>query len=181
MISLIVFLTCLFITIAIGVMAAWSDFKGLTIPNWHSAAIIVSFFVAFGCVQVLGPDDVFSSWLSHLVSAGIVFVITILLFALKTMGAGDSKLSTAFAFWVGVAGLPAFLFYMTLTGGLLGIASIVMAKVKPIKNAPAGGWIARLQAGENKIPYGIAITCGALACFVKLGYFSEAIVLLAQS
>lgn len=178
MVALIVFLTCLFVAVAIGAMAAWSDIKGLIIPNWHSGVIIVSFFAAFVFMHLLGHPDIFSGILSHLVAALVVFAITATLFGLKTIGAADSKLSTAYAFWVGVAGLPAFLFYMSVAGGLVGLGAIALQKWQPVKNPSPGGWVARVQAGENKVPYGVAIAVGALASFVKLGYFDGAILTL---
>jgi Flp pilus assembly protein protease CpaA len=176
MFSLVIFLTCLFVALAAGAMAAWSDFKGLTILNWHSVAVLGSFIAAYSMMYALGHGHVFASLVSHLAAGLVMFVITAILFALKTMGAADSKLSTAYAFWAGIAGLPAFLFYMTLAGGIIGIAALVMKKRKPFKNPPPGSWVARLQEGENKVPYGIAIFCGALACFVKLGYFNQVIM-----
>ncbi len=176
MIPLVIFLTCLFIAIAVGLMAAWSDFKGLTIPNWHSAAVFLSFFAAYSLMHLLGHGDVFGSLWSHGAAGLVVFGVTALLFALGTMGAADSKLSTAYAFWAGIPGLPAFLFYMTLAGGLVGLSAIILRKYKPFKAAAANGWIARVQAGENKVPYGIAIVCGALACFIQLGYLGRIIL-----
>lgn len=178
MLSLVVFLTCIFIAVAIGLLAAWSDIQGLTIPNWHSGVIIVSFLAAFVLMHLLGHAPVFSGVKSHLLAGIIIFGITALLFGLRVMGAADSKLSTAFAFWVGIPGLPAFLFYTTLIGGVMGLASLIIGRWKPFKNPGAGGWIARVQAGENKVPYGVAIALGALATFVKLGYFGERLLTL---
>ncbi|HQX28317.1 MAG TPA: prepilin peptidase [Alphaproteobacteria bacterium] len=178
MVALILFLTCLFVAVAIGGMAAWSDIKGLVIPNWHSGVIIVSFFAAFGFMHLLGHPQIFGSILSHLTAALIIFAITATLFGLKTIGAADSKLCTAYAFWAGVAGLPAFLFYMSVVGGLVGLWAIALQKWQPVKSPAPGGWVARVQAGENKVPYGVAIVVGALASFVKLGYFNGAILTL---
>ncbi|MGB4057755.1 MAG: prepilin peptidase [Alphaproteobacteria bacterium] len=176
MIALVLFLTCVLIALAIGVMAAWSDIKGLTIPNWHSAAIALSFFVAFILMHLLGHGEVFKGLYSHMISGGVVFAITATLFAVKAMGAGDSKLATAYAFWVGISGLPAFLFYMSLAVGVVGISALVLGKSKPFKSPAPGSWIARVQGGENKVPYGVAIVCGALACFVKLGYVGSVVL-----
>ncbi|MGB4106505.1 MAG: prepilin peptidase [Alphaproteobacteria bacterium] len=178
MIALIIFLTCLFVAVTVGVLAAWSDFKGLVIPNWHSGAIIVSFFTAFILMHLLGQPEVFSGIFSHAAAGIIIFMVTATMFGLKAIGAADSKLSTAFAFWVGIPGLPAFLFYMTLAGGLIGLSAIALRKLQPVKNPAPGGWVARVQAGENKVPYGIAIACGALVSFVQLGYFSKVILSL---
>ncbi len=176
MIALVIFLICIFVIVAVGALAAWSDLKGMTIPNWHSGVVMGSFFVAFFAMRFLGHGEVFSSIFSHLVAGGIVFLMTVVLFALKSIGAADSKLSTAYAFWAGVHGLPAFLFYMTLAGGLIGLTAIALGKWKPVKNPPAGSWVARVQAGENKVPYGVAIVVGALACFLNLGYFGKAVL-----
>jgi Flp pilus assembly protein protease CpaA len=170
MIALIVFLACVFVAVAAGAMAAWSDWKGMTIPNLYSALIIGAFFPAFIFVKWLGPSAVFFSLTSHLLAALIVFGVTAVMFAVKAIGAADSKLGTAFAFWVGLKGLPAFLFYMALAGGLLGLTALALRKWKPVKNPPAGSWIARVQAGEGSVPYGIAISLGALASFLYLGY-----------
>lgn len=171
MILLIVFLSCLFIVIGAGLLASWSDMKGLTIPNSYSVIIIGVFFFAYGFLWLFGREDVFSPFLSHMLSILIVFVLTAGLFALRVMGGGDSKLSSAYAIWAGLGGLIPFIFYTSLAGGILGITSLVLRKWKPVKAPAAGGWIARVQAGENKVPYGAAIVVGALASFVNLGYF----------
>jgi prepilin peptidase CpaA len=170
MIALIVFLACILVTVAMAGLAAWSDFKGMVIPNIYSGVIIGAFALAYLVVWFLGPVSVFSSPLSHLLAALVVFLITAVMFALKSIGAADSKLATAFAVWVGIKGLPAFLFYMTLAGGLLALATLALKKWKPFKNAPAGSWLARAQAGESNVPYGIAISMGGLASFLYLGY-----------
>lgn len=69
-----------------------------------------------------------------------------------------------------------FLFYMALVGGVLGLVALALRKWKPVKNPAEGSWIARVQAGENKVPYGAAIAAGALASFVELGYFSSEVL-----
>ena len=53
MFSLLIFLTCLFAAGGVGVLAAYSDFRGLTIPNWHSGLIIGLFFVCYGFLWFL--------------------------------------------------------------------------------------------------------------------------------
>ena len=91
---------------------------------------------------------------------------------MKILGAADSKLGTACALWMGFQGFTGFLFYMTIFGGVLALASLVLKKWKPIKTPSAGSWLEKAQRGENKVPYGIAIFAGMLASFVNLGYFS---------
>jgi prepilin peptidase CpaA len=91
------------------------------------------------------------------------------------IGGGDSKLGTALALWAGLRGLLPFVFYMALVGGILGIAALVLYKLKPFKNPRVGGWIEQAQLGANAIPYGIAISAGAWASFFHTGIVHEQI------
>ncbi len=171
MFLLVVFLLCVFVALGTGALAAWSDIKGLTIENFYSVIVIVSFVVCFAAMWIFGRNDVFFSPVSHLLGALIVFGVTAAMFAFGALGAADSKLATAFALWVGLRGLFPFLFYMTLAGGLLALVSLALQKWTPIKAPKEGSWIARVQGGESKVPYGVAIFIGALVSFVKIGYF----------
>ena len=176
MLLLIVFLMCLFVACGTGVLATISDMKGLTIPNIYSVLVAGSFVVAFGVLWMFGRDDVFVSIWSHLLAALIVFGVTAAMFALKGLGAADSKLGTAYALWVGVSGLLPFLFYMAAIGGVLALFGLYVKKKTPFKEPKKDGWIDRLQKGESKVPYGIAIVGGALASFFKIGYFNKDIL-----
>ncbi len=170
MVLLTLFLVCLFCAVGVGLMAALADFKAMTIPNSYSAMILGAYGAGFVVLWLFGRADVLGPLAGHLLSGALVFVITLLLFIAKGIGAGDSKLATAFAVWVGLKGLMPFLFYMALIGGALGLWALVLARWKPFKAPKEGGWIARAQAGERAVPYGIAIVGGALVSFVKIGY-----------
>ena len=171
-IVLIIFLSCMFVALGAGVYAALSDIRGFTIPNHYSLVVMGAFVVAYFILWVSKHEGIFYSFSSHLIAMVVMFGITAALFGARAIGAADSKLATAFALWVGFnPGLIALLFYTTVVGGLMGLATLAMRKWKPFRSAKAGSWIAQAQAGENKVPYGVAIACGALASFVKLGYF----------
>lgn len=173
MFLLILFLICIFVTLGIGVLAAVSDVRSLTIPNAYSVVVMATFFAVFGVMALAGgPQDVFGSLLSHLLSAGIMFIVTVILFAVRAIGAGDSKFATACALWVSVPHLPIFIFYMTLGGAVLGAAALYIRKHKPVKAPIKGGWIDQVQGGASKVPYGVAITFGMVIAFLSTGYFS---------
>lgn len=163
---------CVIIALGFGLASAWSDFKGFTISNAYSVGVILAFIPAFLAVFFLAPDVAyFASWKSHLLAAAGTFAITFVLFTLNMIGAGDSKLATAYALWLGVLGIPAFLFYMTVVGGLLGLTTLALRRWKPVAAPSEGGWIARAQAGSSEVPYGIAIVAGAIVAFFQNGYF----------
>lgn len=172
MISLTVYLSCLLVTCAASALAAVSDFRGLTIPNIYSGLIAGSYLICILVLTALGHGALLPPLFSSVLAALIFFAITFVMFAAKILGAADSKLGTACVLWMGLSGFVAFLFYMTVFGGVLALISIVLRKWKPIKNPPAGSWLEKAQAGENKVPYGIAIFLGMLVSFVNLGYFN---------
>ncbi len=172
MFFLIVFLTGLFIVIGTGVLSAISDVKGLRIPNIHTVIVGSVFFIVFVILSIGNGGYPFSSLVSHLIGAAIFFVVTLVLFAFRMLGAGDSKLGTAFALWAGLKGLFPLVVYMTIAGGVLAIITVILQKYKPFKASAHKGWLASIQAGEGHLPYGIAIVIGALASFAKVGYFN---------
>ncbi len=173
---LIIFLICIFITLSVGVLAGISDIRSMKIPNSYSLYVIAAFFVAYGALYFGGRGEVFSSLSSHLISAVLMFVATAILFSLRMIGAGDSKFATACAFWIGAKYLSVFLFFMTVGGGLLGIAALYIKRKKPFKSPKEGGWVAQVQSGADKVPYGVAITFGMVIAFIHAGYFSPDIL-----
>ncbi len=171
MIPLIILL-CSIGALVIGLASGWTDLKGLKIPNLHSIGVLGLFALAFGLDYVSEDVRVFHAITSHLMAGGIMFVLTVILYSLKLLGAGDSKLASVYGIWVGLSGLPAFLFYMTVFGGVLGLAALIIQKTKPFKAATPGSWIDGLQGGNGAIPYGTAIAFGAIMGFVHAGYLT---------
>jgi len=171
MLSLIIFLTSIFLIIVIGAKASWSDMQGLTIPNKYTVAAFGVYIVCFLSLKLLGRADILPSLQSSLLGALIFFGVTFAMFAAKLLGAADSKLGTALSLWMGAKALPFFLFYMTLMGGVLALVALFLKKKPLIKDPKPGSWIDQVQKGDSKVPYGVAIFVGMLATFVKLGYF----------
>lgn len=172
MIALVIFLACLLSVCAVGFLATVSDVRGMTIPNMHALIVVGGYVVCYSGLYLLGVEQVLPPLMSSLIAAGVFFAVTFIMFALKMLGAADSKLGTAYVLWIGLKGLPVFLFYMTVFGGLLGLASLAMRRWTFVKNPPPGSWFEKAQNGESKVPYGGAIFAGVLASFFELGYFS---------
>jgi len=168
---MIIYIFSVLAALGLSGLAAWSDYKGMVIPNYISVLIIAMFFVGYSAVFFAGTE-VFLSLKMHMLAAALIFIVTFIMFLLKMIGGGDSKLLTALSLWVGHAGLSALLFYMMVAGLFLGVLALVLKKTKPVKSPKEGSWVARVQAGESVIPYGIPIAMGALAGFIDRGFLS---------
>jgi prepilin peptidase CpaA len=175
MIGLTLYIFGLFVVAGAALLAAVNDARAFKIPNYLSALAIVGFLASYIGLWVLpGPPFlVMNIWWMHVASAVIMFFITLVLFGLRAIGAGDAKFASALAIWFGaVQGLPLFIFYTSLFGGVLGILTILLRKYKPFVSPPPGTWVASAQSGQNRVPYGIAISVGFLTTAHTLGYFN---------
>ncbi len=176
MIGLILYLTGLLVAVSCGILSAIADWRGMKIPNIYPAIILAAFAVSFSGTVMSGHEGIFSSLPMHLLSAAIIFIMTFLLYIGIRFGAGDSKLLTAYAIWFSPNLLIPFLFSMSIIGASLSLLALIIKRTKPFKNPLEESWIAKLQKGESVVPYGIAITGGAIVAFLSHGYFSPSML-----
>lgn len=175
MFVLLIYLCGVFAALVGLFLAARSDFLSFTIPNFYSVLLAVSFVLSYAAVSLGAPElDIFAPLRSHLYAFGGVLFITVLMYATKLLGAGDSKFMAAVGLWVGLTGLVPFLFYMSLAGGFLAGATLYMKKKAVWANAPEGSWPQVSQNGGQKLPYGLAISFGAFMAFLMNGYLNPA-------
>ena len=174
MILLFIMIFCTITALGFGAAAAWSDFNSLKIPNIYSLFIDGAFLLAFA-VHFINADKIsfFGSWQNHFIAGLVMFTITLVLFFAGKLGGGDAKLISAFALWTGLSGLMPFLFMMAIIGGLLAAITLYLNKNERVKE-PSSLWIKSAQAGERKVPYGIAIFGGAVFAFWHTGYIRPA-------
>ena len=140
------------------VIAAVSDMTTMTIPNWISGIMALSFFglgLAFGMPV-----------LDIAVSAAIGFAVLLLgmtLFALRWLGGGDAKLLAATSLWFGWPAVLSFLVYTMLVGGALTLVLINFRRLSLPPQVLGVPWVVRLHKVDEDLPYGIAIAIGGLA------------------
>lgn len=127
-------------------IAATSDVRTRRIPNWTVLAM-VGLFAAWFFAGFSGP------LLSALGAAVIVFICSFSLCAFGIVGAGDSKLATSVALFVGAARLPEFILYMSLTGGALVLCSVAAQPERALVMLQ----LRRKGALDRGVPYGVAI------------------------
>ena len=149
---------------ALAIAAGLSDLTTMRIPNWLSAALVLTFFPAALAVglplQVVGI---------HVAVAFAALLAGMLLFGFRVIGGGDAKLMAATCLWLGVAGSLHFLVWTGLFGGVLSLALIVARKDIAPHFAGAPHWVETLMEPRGDIPYGVAIAAGALMAFPASG------------
>lgn len=129
--------------------AAFSDVRSRRIPNWTVIALIALFAVL---AVALGGRGVISA----LAAAGATLAATLALYALRWIGAGDSKLLTAVALFAGLGYLPLLLLATALTGGLIAVVSFVSRPTRALTMVTLRG---KGDWGRG-VPYGVAIAVG---------------------
>jgi prepilin peptidase CpaA len=143
-------------------LAGASDVKDRRIPNWTILAVI-ALFAAWWLAE---PAVSLGSALG---AALIMFVTSCALYFFGIVGAGDSKLVTVVALFVGLSRLPQFILYMSLAGGALALCLLAMEPTRALVMLQMRGK-GRMDRG---VPYGVAIALGGLfAIFAPVPHFA---------
>ena len=172
MIFLVLYIFGIICALGLGVLASLSDLKGMVIPNYISAIVVMAFIFSY-TGAALGGVEIFSSLRVHLLCGGIFFIVTFIMFAMKIIGGGDAKLASAFSFWMGAhESLMAYMFYMAIGGAALAVVAVFLKKVKPLNIKNEKSWVSRVQNGESVVPYGLPIAFGAFAGLKEGGFLS---------
>jgi prepilin peptidase CpaA len=134
-------------------LAAAYDLTTMTIPNWISGILAVSFFtlaLGFGLSLV----DLALS----VAIASVVLLFGLIMFKFGWIGGGDAKLMTATALWMGWSQTPAFLLGMCLAGGALTLILLAVRNIPLPGSVAKIAWVGRLHDADEGVPYGIAIS-----------------------
>jgi len=142
------------------IAAGLNDLTTMTIPNWISLGLMIGFVpTAFALGLPLSTIAVHFG-----VALGALF-IGAGMFALRWLGGGDAKLIAAVCLWLGLSGSATFLLVTAVVGGLFSLG-LIMARGTPGLAMLAGpSWMSRLLEPAGDIPYGVAISAGALMAF----------------
>ena len=145
---------------ALMAFAAASDLFTMTISNRVSLALVGGFFM-LALAGGMAPYDM----LSHVGAGALLLAVTFGCFAMGWMGGGDAKVAASVALWFGFPHLMDFLLYASLFGGALTLL-LLQFRQWPLPYGLAGqAWLARLHDKQTGIPYGIALSLGALMVY----------------
>jgi prepilin peptidase CpaA len=134
--------------------AAAHDVRTMTIPNWVSVAIVLTFFPA-AILAGMDAGDIGA----HLAAGAIALLVCAGLFYLNVFGGGDAKVIAASFVWTGFAGAPDFIFGTALAGGVLALGLVIARRMRVSSPSP---WAQRLLSPQEGAPYAVAIAFGAL-------------------
>jgi prepilin peptidase CpaA len=147
----------LFAVPALLALAAGWDLASFTIPNLLSVVLIAA-FALFAALS--GMPLAAAGWHGLAGAAGLVIGFT--MFALGFVGGGDAKLFAGVSLWLGFGSMLDFALFASLFGGGLALVLLSLRSI-PLPATLAGqGWIIRLHDEKSGIPYGVALSAGAL-------------------
>jgi prepilin peptidase CpaA len=132
------------------IWAAVSDVRARRIPNLCVLALI-ALFLPWALLGDLA--DALSSGEAAL----IVLIVTVILYAFKILGAGDSKLLTACALFAGMGYLPLLALGTVLAGGVIAAISLASRPQRALAMFTLRG---KGDYGRG-VPYGVAVAVGA--------------------
>lgn len=151
-------------------VATVTDLRSRKIYNWLTFPAMAAGLILNGIMS--GWAGIQSSLIGFLVGA-FVFAVGFFLNS-ANMGAGDVKLMAAIGLWLGFPATVAAVLYVTVIGGILAFATVLIFG-KPLKMAKnlywwmAGlimpGGKAAIDPGDSAgppLPYGVSIALGTL-------------------
>ena len=153
-------LVCIFLLVLL--TGSIYDLKSFEIPNY---VVLVATFLFFPVAlsEHMSLPEIFL----HILAGGVVLLVGFVLYSFNFIGAGDAKLLAASSIWFGFAELPIFLCIVAMVGGFLSLLLIIFRKVTLPAAWAQVGWIQNLYK-EKGVPYGVAISAGAILSYPYL-------------
>lgn len=150
-------------------VASYKDATTMTIPNWVSLALIAGFVVItpflWQGLSVFG---------THILVGLTFFAVGFAMFAFGWLGGGDAKLMAATAFWWQWPDAILYVFYTTLAGGVLAAILMLGRRFIPAR-VLTSSWTYQMFKDQKKMPYGLALSFGALATLPQSHIFMAAL------
>jgi prepilin peptidase CpaA len=149
------------------VAAAYVDVRRRRIPNALSYMI-----GSLGLLRILLMGDPTTAGWTLAAAAGVL-VVGFMFFWGGTFGGGDAKLLTGAVLLIGSRDLFAFLFLMSLFGGVLALALLIGDRLIPrfrrVRQPAAGPDVSAVAAPRDvwpTVPYGVAISAAGMIILV---------------
>ncbi len=156
---------------ALFILAAVWDLMSFTIPNFLILALLSLFILFIGGAVIGGAGISWSDAGLHLLAGLIGLVVGMVLFATGVIGGGDAKLFAVAALWLGLNSLFEYALLVTVFGGVLTLALLSLRRVPVPISLIKYEWVTRLLDRKAGIPYGVALSLGALFMLPRADLF----------
>jgi prepilin peptidase CpaA len=146
---------------ALLLIAAIYDIRQRRIPNWTVAMLILAYLGA--APLHLTPQG----WAASLGAFAVAMIGSGALYLFGVLGAGDSKLFSASALFLGFGNLLLLTCTTAIAGGVLALGFLMFRPRSALSGLTARG---RAEEGKSGIPYGVAIAIGGVGTAVLARY-----------
>lgn len=137
---------------------ACSDLHARRLPN-----PLILGFCALYVVRSWLTGLPFSALEQHAALALAVLLGGAALFAAGRIGAGDAKLASALALWVGPHGAMPLLVLVSLAGLAVAVAGLIADSLaRVVARLPALAWTLGLVSAQRGVPYGVALAASGV-------------------
>ena len=159
---------------AFALAAGALDYRSRRIPNW----LTVSGALTGLCLSALGGTNHF---ITSLQGFGAALGVGLILFFLRTLGAGDAKFMAAIGAWAGLSRLPMAFLFMLGAGAISALAwswrkKVLRATLASTATMVGGAingtsasspWVGQTESG--RFPYGVGLGLGAIVWWLSTG------------
>jgi prepilin peptidase CpaA len=157
-------------TLCLAFTSIWAGMMDLTTMKIRNE-LVIFLAATYVALAPLAGFSLGSIGLSFAVALGVM-AFMLVCFGFGWVGGGDAKLMTVVALWLGADHTLSYILVTAMLGGFLTLG-ILAFRVTPLPvtliNIP---WIARLHSITTGIPYGVAISVGALVILPETAWMT---------
>lgn len=154
------------------IFAGIRDLTTMTIPNWLTLGLALTFFAVAPIVGMPLAEVGLHA------SAGFaLLLIGMALFAMGWIGGGDAKFVAAASLWIGWGEALPYLLVASIFGGALTMLVLFYRNMPLPAFLFRVNWIARLHDRKEGVPYGLALAAAGLIVFPDTDVFRMVISL----
>ena len=152
------------------IFAALSDLTSMRIPN-RCVLLLLGGFALAAPLAGMGWQTFFAN---HLPIAAITLAVGFVMFAAGWVGAGDVKLMSATALWLGFPDSLNYLLLASVMGGAFALMLLAARRLALPDSLAQVNWINRLHSPKSGLPYGIALGPVGLYAFSQSPWMAYA-------
>jgi prepilin peptidase CpaA len=148
---------------AVLLAGAVNDLRRYEIPNWLPALLAAGFVVL-----AVGTGMAWSDIAWSFAVAALTLAAGFVLFILRALGGGDTKLMAAAALWTGSDQILVFVLATAIFGGAMALCLLVYRRLPVPSALSRNAILKRLHDADGPIPYAVPIAAAGLLVYPKL-------------